>query len=175
MVIEDDVREILIACENGFGKRTFVEEFNTQNRGGGGVIAIKTSARNGALVRATKVEPEDDIILISDKGTLVRTPVEQVASSGRNTQGVTLIRLSKDEKLVAMARVENEEGDDELVEAMKEDGTFGVEGQEQIDIDTETGNSATTDINDVIDIANDYTLDDETSNDTADENTDDDE
>ena len=175
VVIEDDVREILIACENGFGKRTFVEEFNTQNRGGGGVIAIKTSARNGALVRATKVEPEDDIILISDKGTLVRTPVEQVASSGRNTQGVTLIRLSKDEKLVAMARVENEEADDKLVEAMKEDGTFGVEGQEQIDIDTETGNSATTDINDVIDIANDYTLDDETSNDTADENTDDDE
>ena len=175
VVIEDDVREILIACENGFGKRTFVEEFNTQNRGGGGVIAIKTSARNGALVRATKVEPEDDIILISDKGTLVRTPVEQVASSGRNTQGVTLIRLSKDEKLVAMARVENEEGDDELVEAMKEDGTFGVEGQEQIDIDTETGNSATTDINDVIDIANDYTLDDETSTDTVNENTDDDE
>ena len=175
VVIEDDVREILIACENGFGKRTFVEEFNTQNRGGGGVIAIKTSARNGALVRATKVEPEDDIILISDKGTLVRTPVEQVASSGRNTQGVTLIRLSKDEKLVAMACVENEEGDDELVEAMKEDGTFGVEGKEQIDIDTETGNSATTDINDVIDIANDYTLDDETSTDTANENTDDDE
>lgn len=175
VVIEDDVREILIACENGFGKRTFVEEFNTQNRGGGGVIAIKTSARNGALVRATKVEPEDDIILISDKGTLVRTPVEQVASSGRNTQGVTLIRLSKDEKLVAMACVENEEGDDELVEAMKEDGTFGVEGQEQIDIDAETGNSATTDINDVIDIANDYTLDDETSTDTANENTDDDE
>lgn len=176
VVIEDDVREILIACENGFGKRTFVEEFNTQNRGGGGVIAIKTSARNGALVRATKVEPEDDIILISDKGTLVRTPVEQVASSGRNTQGVTLIRLSKDEKLVAMACVENEEADDKLVKAMKEDGTFGgVEGQEQIDIDTETGNSATTDINDVIDIANDYTLDDETSTDTANENTDDDE
>ncbi|WP_201591750.1 DNA gyrase subunit A [Psychrobacter pulmonis] len=174
VVIEDDVREILIACENGFGKRTFVEEFNTQNRGGGGVIAIKTSARNGALVRATKVEPEDDIILISDKGTLVRTPVEQVASSGRNTQGVTLIRLSKDEKLVAMACVENEEGDDELVEAMKEDGTFDVEGQEQIDIDSETGH-ATTDVNDVVDIANDYTLDDETSTDTANENTDDDE
>ncbi|WP_296190928.1 MULTISPECIES: DNA gyrase subunit A [unclassified Psychrobacter] len=174
VVIEDDVREILIACENGFGKRTFVEEFNTQNRGGGGVIAIKTSARNGALVRATKVEPEDDIILISDKGTLVRTPVEQVASSGRNTQGVTLIRLSKDEKLVAMARVENEEGDDELVEAMKEDGTFAVEGQEQIDIDAEMGHT-TTDVNDVVDIANDYTLDDERSNDVADENTDDDE
>ena len=175
VVIEDDVHEILIACENGFGKRTFIDEFNTQNRGGGGVIAIKTSERNGALVRATKVDSTDDIILISDKGTLVRTPVEHVASSGRNTQGVTLIRLSKDEKLVAMARVEHEEGDDELIGAMREDGTFAVEGQEQIDIDAETGNSATTDINDVIDIANDYTLDDETSNDAADENTSDDE
>lgn len=175
VVIEEDVREILIACENGFGKRTFVEEFNTQNRGGGGVIAIKTSERNGALVRATKVEPEDDIILISDKGTLVRTPVEQVASSGRNTQGVTLIRLSKDEKLVAMARVEHEEGDDELVEAMKEDGTFAVDGQEQIDVDAETGHETKTDVNDVIDIANDYTLNDKTSNAELDENTGDDE
>lgn len=175
VVIEEDVREILIACENGFGKRTFVEEFNTQNRGGGGVIAIKTSERNGALVRATKVEPKDDIILISDKGTLVRTPVEQVASSGRNTQGVTLIRLSKDEKLVAMARVEHEEGDDELVEAMKEDGTFAVDGQEQIDVDAETGHETKTDVNDVIDIANDYTLNDKTSNAELDENTGDDE
>ena len=175
VVIEDDVREILIACENGFGKRTFIDEFNTQNRGGGGVIAIKTSERNGALVRATKVDSTDDIILISDKGTLVRTPVEHVASSGRNTQGVTLIRLSKDEKLVAMARVEHEESDDELVDAMREDGTFAVEGQEQIDIDAETGNSATTDINDVIDGANDDSVDNETSNDAADENTDDDE
>ncbi|HAR75895.1 MAG TPA: DNA gyrase subunit A, partial [Psychrobacter sp.] len=142
VVIEDDVREILIACENGFGKRTFIDEFNTQNRGGGGVIAIKTSARNGELVRATKVEPEDDIILISDKGTLVRTPVQHVASSGRNTQGVTLIRLSKDEKLVAMARVEHEEGDNELIDAMKEDGTFAVEGQEQMDVDA-ANNDAT--------------------------------
>lgn len=145
VVIEDDVREILIACENGFGKRTFIDEFNTQNRGGGGVIAIKTSDRNGALVRATKVEPEDDIILISDKGTLVRTPVEHVASSGRNTQGVTLIRLSKDEKLVAMARVEHEESDNALVDAMREDGTFEPEGQEQIDIDAATENAAPTD------------------------------
>ncbi len=133
VVIKDDVREILIACENGFGKRTFIDEFNTQNRGGGGVIAIKTSKRNGALVRATKVEPEDDIILISDKGTLVRTPVKQVASAGRNTQGVTLIRLAKDEKLVAMARVAYEEGNgSELIEAMKEDGTFEADSEAQI-------------------------------------------
>ena len=156
VVIEDDVREILIACENGFGKRTLIDEFNTQNRGGGGVIAIKTSERNGALVRATKVDSTDDIILISDKGTLVRTPVEHVASSGRNTQGVTLIRLSKDEKLVAMARVEHEEGDDELVDAMREDGTFDVDDQEQREIDAATGNTA---MNDVMDISTDNELD----------------
>nr|WP_317199978.1 DNA gyrase subunit A [uncultured Psychrobacter sp.] len=161
VVIEDDVREILIACENGFGKRTFIDEFNTQNRGGGGVIAIKTSARNGALVRATKVEPKDDIILISDKGTLVRTPVEHVASSGRNTQGVTLIRLSKDEKLVAMARVEHDESDNALVDAMREDGTFDVDAQEQIDIDAQTDSSVHDEINDSIDIANDYQLKDD--------------
>ena len=167
VVIEDDVREILIACENGFGKRTFIDEFNTQNRGGGGVIAIRTSERNGALVRATKVDSTDDIILISDKGTLVRTPVEHVASSGRNTQGVTLIRLSKDEKLVAMARVEHEEGDDELVDAMREDGTFDVAGQEEIDIDAATGNTAT---NDVMDIATDNELDvDSTDGENADD------
>ncbi|WP_372886444.1 DNA gyrase subunit A [Psychrobacter sp.] len=167
VVIEDDVREIVIACENGFGKRTFIDEFNTQNRGGGGVIAIKTSERNGALVRATKVDSTDDIILISDRGTLVRTPVEHVASSGRNTQGVTLIRLSKDEKLVAMARVEHEEGDDELVDAMREDGTFDVAGQEQIDIDAATGNTAT---NDIMDIATDNELDvDSTDGENADD------
>ena len=148
VVIKDDVREILIACENGFGKRTFVEEFNKQGRGGGGVIAIKTSARNGELVRATKVNPEDDIILISDKGTLVRTPVEHVASSGRNTQGVTLIRLSKDEKLVAMACVEHEENDNELIDAMREDGTFEVDGQAQRDVDAATADTDVNELND---------------------------
>ncbi len=148
VVIENDVREILIACENGFGKRTFIDEFNTQNRGGGGVIAIKTSTRNGALVRATKVDSTDDIILISDKGTLVRTPVEHVASSGRNTQGVTLIRLSKDEKLVAMARVEHEEGNNELIDAMREDGTFEVKGQEQMDVDAANSDATETDFDD---------------------------
>ena len=90
---------------------------------------------------------------------MVRTPVEHVASSGRNTQGVTLIRLPKDEKLVAMARVEYEESDDELVDAMKEEGTFSVDGQEQIDIDSATDSTALSDVNDAIDIANDHTLD----------------
>lgn len=144
VVIEDDVKEILIACENGYGKRTPVDEFNAQNRGGGGVIAIKTSERNGALVRATKVHPEDDIILISNKGTLVRTPVAQVATSGRNTQGVTLIRLANDEALVAMARVEDSGEEDEIVEAMKDEGLLADDATEALEnqnIDTEADES----------------------------------
>lgn len=144
VVIEDDVKEILIACENGYGKRTPVDEFNAQNRGGGGVIAIKTSERNGALVRATKVHLEDDIILISNKGTLVRTPVAQVATSGRNTQGVTLIRLANDEALVAMARVEDSGEEDEIVEAMKDEGLLADDATEALEnqnIDTEADES----------------------------------
>lgn len=116
VVIDSDEEEVLIACENGFGKRTKVAEFNRQNRGGGGVIAIKTSKRNGALVRANKVFEGDDLILITDKGTLVRTPVKDVAITGRATQGVKLIRLAEDETLVAMARVENDALDDDLAD-----------------------------------------------------------
>ncbi|WP_019674104.1 DNA gyrase subunit A [Psychrobacter lutiphocae] len=139
VVIEDDVKEILIACENGFGKRTPVEEFNAQNRGGGGVIAIKTSERNGALVRATKVHPEDDIILISNKGTLVRTPVAQVATSGRNTQGVTLIRLANDEVLVGMARVEESTEEEDLLESMVD--TSSTESASETESKSESGDT----------------------------------
>ncbi len=140
---QDEAQEVLIACENGYGKRTPISEFNVQNRGGGGVIAIKTSERNGALVRATKVNPEDDVILISNKGTLVRTPVAQVATSGRNTQGVTLIRLAEDESLVAMARVEDSGEDDALIAVLKEDGVFHNEALQDEVVDSLLSDSDT--------------------------------
>jgi DNA gyrase subunit A len=103
---------VLTATENGFGKRTKIDEFNTQNRGGQGVIAIKTSERNGLTVGALQVNDEDEIMLISSNGTLVRTPVEGISIVGRNTQGVTLIRLIDDQKLVGLARIEAIEEDD---------------------------------------------------------------
>ena len=103
---------VLTATENGFGKRTKIDEFNTQNRGGQGVIAIKTSERNGLTVGALQVNDEDEIMLISSNGTLVRTPVEGISIVGRNTQGVTLIRLIDDQKLVGLARIEAIEQDD---------------------------------------------------------------
>jgi DNA gyrase subunit A len=101
-----DEGDILTATERGYGKRTRMEEHTPQGRGGQGVIGIQTSERNGALVSAVQVTDENDIMLISDGGTLVRTGTGQISTLSRNTQGVTLIRLSPDEKLVGLARIE---------------------------------------------------------------------
>jgi DNA gyrase subunit A len=97
--------ELLIATENGYGKRTRAEEFSQQGRGGLGVIAIQTSDRNGNAVGAVQVRDDCQIMLITDGGTLVRTPVADVSIVGRNTQGVTLIRLNDGEKLVQIAPI----------------------------------------------------------------------
>jgi DNA gyrase subunit A len=105
--------EILTATQRGFGKRTLVDEHHAQGRGGQGVIAIQTSERNGPLVSAEQVTEEDDVMLISDGGTLVRTRASEISTLGRNTQGVTLIRLGADENLVGLARVAGEEDEEE--------------------------------------------------------------
>jgi DNA gyrase subunit A len=97
--------DILTVTENGFGKRTAPDDYPRQGRGGQGVIGIQTSDRNGALISAIQVKADDDIMLISDGGTLVRTSAAEISTLGRNTQGVTLIRLRKDEKLVGLARI----------------------------------------------------------------------
>ena len=95
---------VLSVTENGFGKRTAVDEFRIQQRGGKGLIAIKTSARNGAVVGALLVEEGDEVVLISDSGTLVRTVVDEIRVLGRNTQGVRVIRLDSDRRLVSLDR-----------------------------------------------------------------------
>lgn len=97
---------ILIATENGYGKRTPINDFPVQGRGGQGVIAIQTSERNGKTVEALQVTELDEIMLISSNGTLVRTKVEDISIVGRNTQGVRLIRLEKDQRLVGLAKIE---------------------------------------------------------------------
>ncbi|AHK79154.1 DNA gyrase subunit A [Ectothiorhodospira haloalkaliphila] len=107
-----DQGNILIATENGYGKRTSPEEFPLHGRGGQGVIAIQTGGRNGAVVGATLVGDEDQVMLITNGGTLVRTPIGDIPVLGRNTQGVRLIRLADDENLVELARVEGLNGDD---------------------------------------------------------------
>ncbi|KRG41391.1 DNA gyrase subunit A [Stenotrophomonas panacihumi] len=111
---------ILTATENGYGKRTALGEYPRKGRGTQGVIGIQTSERNGKLVAAVLLGGRDEVLLISDGGTLVRTRGSEISRVGRNTQGVTLIRLSKGEKLQAVERLdasldEGEEGLDEPV------------------------------------------------------------
>ncbi|RJX77761.1 DNA gyrase subunit A [Pseudomonas sp. LS-2] len=106
MLIPEEGSEILTASERGYGKRTAITEFPEYKRGGQGVIAMVSNERNGRLVGAVQVQDGEEIMLISDQGTLVRTRVDEVSSLGRNTQGVTLIKLAKDEKLVGLERVQ---------------------------------------------------------------------
>jgi DNA gyrase subunit A len=101
---------VLTASASGYGKRTPVEEFPPQGRGGQGVIALQTTERNGAAVAALQVVPGQQIMLISSNGTLVRTPVDEISLLGRNTQGVRLIRLDEGERLVGIERIEALEG-----------------------------------------------------------------
>ncbi len=104
---------ILTATENGYGKRTDVGDFPVQGRGGQGVIAIQTTERNGRTVGALQVRDEDEIMLISSNGTLVRTAVGDISVMGRNTQGVRLIRVESGQRLVGLARIEAIEDEDE--------------------------------------------------------------
>jgi DNA gyrase subunit A len=105
IVVEGD-GDILTASENGFGKRTQVEAYPRKGRGTQGVIALAASARNGGLVGAIQLSEQHEILLISDKGTLVRTRASEVSQVGRNTQGVTLMRVGDGEKLIALQRLD---------------------------------------------------------------------
>ena len=105
LIIADE-GEVLTVTEKGYGKRTPVSEYPSHSRGGQGVISIQTSERNGNVVGAELVNEDDEIMLISDAGTLVRTRVAEVSVLGRNTQGVRLIRLANDESLVGLDRFE---------------------------------------------------------------------
>ena len=101
-----DKEFMLIATENGYGKRTPLNDFPVQGRGGQGVIAIQASDRNGRVVGAVQVSKDDEVMLISSAGTLVRTSTSEISVMGRNTQGVRLIRLDTNDKLVGLERVE---------------------------------------------------------------------
>ena len=116
MVIPEDNGLLLTVCENGYGKRTKIEEFPAKGRGGKGMIAIQASERNGPLVGVTQLFDGDEIMLISDQGTMVRTRGDEVSIVGRNTQGVRVIRLKENEKLVGLARIAEPEEDDQPVE-----------------------------------------------------------
>ena len=103
---------VLTVSENGYGKRTHVDEFPVKGRGTQGVIGMQTSERNGTLVGAIQVDAGNEMMLISDQGTLVRCRTDEVSELGRNTQGVRVIRLKEGESLVSVARIEDTDSED---------------------------------------------------------------
>ena len=117
LVAEDEEQTVLTATESGYGKRTPIAEYTRHGRGTQGMIAIQTSARNGKVVAATLVRPEDEIVLITTGGVLIRTKVMQIREMGRSTQGVTLIKLDDGQKLSGLQKVaESDEDETEPVE-----------------------------------------------------------
>ncbi len=111
LVVVSTEGDILTATEKGYGKRTPIDEYRSTGRGGQGVIAIQVNDRNGQVIGAIQAHAEDEVMLISNKGTLVRVPVSEISLIGRNTQGVRLINLTNDELLVSLERVATLQGD----------------------------------------------------------------
>jgi len=124
---------ILTVTQNGYGKRTSAAEYPTKSRATQGVISIKVTERNGHVVGAVQVDDCDQIMMITDAGTLVRTRVSEVSIVGRNTQGVILIRTAEEENVVGLQRVA-EPVDEEDLDAI--DGT-AAEGDDEIAPETE--------------------------------------
>jgi len=104
---------VLTATENGFGKRTPIAEYTRHGRGTKGMIAIQTTERNGKVVAASLVSPEDQIMLITTGGILVRTRVSEIREMGRATQGVTLINVDEGTRLSGLQRIAESDSDDE--------------------------------------------------------------
>jgi DNA gyrase subunit A len=125
---------ILTITENGFGKRTSAYEYRITNRGGSGVFNIDTSVRNGQVVASMPISIDEQIIMITNKGTVIRCPVHDVRITSRNTQGVVLFKTSEGEKIVSIAKVKIEENEDE------EEGEGVEETAEIINDEQENGN-----------------------------------
>jgi DNA gyrase subunit A len=129
LVAENEQQSVLTATENGYGKRTPVGEYTRHGRGTQGMIAIQTSERNGKVVAATLVNPEDEIMLIGTNGVLIRTRVNEIREMGRTTQGVTLMNLEKGEKLAGLSRI------------AEPDEEEGLEGSEELDSESAINDS----------------------------------
>ncbi len=139
-------QSLLFCTENGYGKRTTIADFPVHRRGGQGVIAIKTPERNGKVVNACMVQSGDEVMLITDGGVLIRTRSDEISIQGRNTQGVRVIALSKDERLVTVDRVdetqnEDLDGDQEAGEEPGDEPGVQVGTAEQVEVVDESSDS----------------------------------
>lgn len=137
LIIPDGEGPILTVTENGYGKRTSLTEYPAKSRATQGVVSIKVSERNGLVVGAVQVNELDEIMMISNKGTLVRTRVNEVSEVGRNTQGVILIRTADNEKVVGVAKVDEIQDAEELAAAEAEKAASTVLTDTQLAQDEE--------------------------------------
>jgi DNA gyrase subunit A len=131
-LIVADQGHILTASENGFGKLTPLEDFPTHGRGGQGVIALQVTHRNGRMIGALQVGLDDEIMLMSQSGTLVRTPVRDISVVGRNTQGVRLIRLEEGDQLSGLERIDGLAGEGDASDGAADDGEEAAAAAEAI-------------------------------------------
>ncbi len=128
LVAEDETQSVLTATENGYGKRTSIVEYTRHGRGTKGMIAIQQSERNGKVVAATLVRPDDEIMLITDTGVLVRTRVAEIRELGRATQGVTLIGLDDGAQLIGLQRIVENDANEAAIDEPAADGENTAEG-----------------------------------------------
>jgi DNA gyrase subunit A len=140
LVAEDELQSVLTATENGFGKRTPIGEYTRHGRGTKGMIAIQQSERNGKIVAATLVHSDDEIMMITDKGVLVRTRVAEMRELGRATQGVTLIALDAGSKLSGLQRIVENDAAVDSNESTDEDANGNSDGSNESN--TGSGESA---------------------------------
>lgn len=129
-------QDVLIVSEKGYGKRTPMEEYRIQNRGGKGIKTSNITDKTGALVSLKVVSLESDIMIITASGVIIRTQVEPISQTGRNTQGVKLIRVDEGEEVATVARVDIE--DDEVDELLEEEAAKEQEAIEIIEEDQDT-------------------------------------
>jgi len=140
LIVPKNDGPILTITENGFGKRTDLDEYPAKSRATKGVVSIKVSERNGKVVGAVQVEELDEIMLITDNGTLVRTRVNEVSVIGRNTQGVRLIRTAEDEHVVALQRIDEIEDVEVLDSTVESDESNSTPSPEQVAQQSDTQN-----------------------------------
>jgi DNA gyrase subunit A len=137
LIVPKNEGAIMTITENGYGKRTDLAEYPAKSRATKGVVSIKVSDRNGPVVGAVQVEELDEIMLITDNGTLVRTRVNEVSVIGRNTQGVRIIRTAEDEHVVALQRIDEIEEDDSILEGDVIEGEESTESSDENQLSSE--------------------------------------
>jgi len=129
-LVGEEKDQILVVSELGFGKRTSIAQYRQQNRGGKGVKTLNITQKNGPLVRLIGVNGDEDLIILSDRGTMIRMAVSQISTSSRATQGVRLIRLSEGHQVASTTLVPHEE-DEETVEPLKDDGALKAPSEDE--------------------------------------------